>query len=78
MPYFVYPADSRPAAFPDAQSLQPGVRIEFPTETEAVDHACQMLSSGKFVAAIQRPDGSLIVPHQIAQRCNPLAGSGKV
>ena len=73
MPYCVYPADSRPAPYPDAQSLKSAHRIEFGTETEAVDHACAMLKAGKFVAAILRPDGSLIRPAQIDNRCNPLA-----
>jgi hypothetical protein len=73
VPFYVYPADTRPPPFPDAHALQPALRIEFRTETEAVDHACGLLKAGKFVAAIERADGSLIGAHQIAERCNPLA-----
>ena len=73
MPYYVYPADSRPPAFPEADTLKLLRRIEFPTETEAVDYACELLKVGRFVAAIERPNGSLIEPQQIFERCNPLA-----
>ena len=73
MPYFLVLADSRPSTLVDAYSLKTAPRIGFLTETEAVDHACQLLKEGKFVAAIERPDGTLITPAQIAERCNPLA-----
>jgi hypothetical protein len=73
VPYFVYPADLRPPPYPDARTLLPAGRIEFTTETEAVDHACALLKAGKFVAAVERPNGSLIGPAQLAERCNPLA-----
>lgn len=73
MPYFVYPADSRPPPFPDAHELEAALRIEFRTETEAVDHACALLKAGKFVAAVERADGTLIGPAQLAERCDPLA-----
>jgi hypothetical protein len=72
VPYFVYPVDSPPAPFPDAHVLHAEFRIEFRTETEAVDHACALLRAGKFVAAVERPDGTLIGPAQLAERCNPL------
>ena len=74
-PYFLYPADSPPAPYPDVRPPRDAPRIEFRTETEAVDHACEMLKAGQFVAAIERPDGSLIGPVQIAARCDPLAKS---
>ena len=77
MPYFLYPADSRPAPYPDPYALEKTTRIEFRTETEAVDHACNLLKAGNFVAAIERPDGSLIGPQQISERCNPLAAFDK-
>jgi len=73
MPYFVYPSEERPPPFADARALEGTVRTEFRTETEAVDRACELLKAGKFVAAIERPDGTLIGPFQIAERCNPLA-----
>jgi hypothetical protein len=40
-----------------------------------MDHASTLLKAGKFVAAIERPDGSLIWPQQIEERCNPLGSA---
>ena len=77
MPCYVYPADSRPPVVPDAYTLKSMRRVEFRTETEAVDYACELLKVGRFVAAIERADGFLIGPEQIFERCFPLARFNK-
>jgi len=78
MQYFLYPTDSRPPLLTTRPIDSAGPRIGFGTESEAVDHACRLLAQRKFVAAIERPDGTLIGPHEIAERCNPFASMNRV
>jgi hypothetical protein len=75
--YFLYPANSRSPDWPVKPDLNSSNRIGFRTESEAVDHACRLLEQGLFVAAIERPNGTLIAPREIAERCNPLDSMNK-
>ena len=78
MPYFLYPTNTRPPQWPTPPILGTGPRIGFSTESEAVDHACKLLGQGQFVAAVERPNGTLIGPHELAERCNPLATRNRI
>ena len=77
MSYFLYPTNTRPTEWSAKCDLSVGTRIGFSTESEAVDHACKLLEQGRFVIAIERPDGTLIAARQIAERCNPIAFMNK-
>lgn len=42
------------------------------SETEALDHAAEILKAGRFVAAVERPDGTSLSPRQIVERVDPI------
>jgi hypothetical protein len=66
---------------PTAESLKPRVGMistQYPTEEEAFQGACRMIEKGMIVAAIRRPDKSLVTPREIRDRCKPPGKLKKV
>jgi hypothetical protein len=71
MMYRLYFAYRVPPETPTDEDLRYAILHEFSTIAEALSKACDILRMGKYVAAIDCPDGTRLVPSEIRSHCSP-------